>query len=499
MSAPWEFHWYIQLLLFAVCFGALAALIGFQRKCRRLREELNCQKLALETALERISAQASQYAGIHQAALCDLLTGLPQRAVLLKRIQQEIVYTRSTHQFGAILMLDVDAFRKVNQAYGLSTGDAILQAIGERLTEQTRAHDLISRTNGDEFTVLLTQMGDNSAAAAQNVHRRARTLHAAITGEPFRVASHVLSVHISIGITMLQPHGPEVDQILQEAGMALAKVQENGGNQFLFFNPDLQNQIEQELALERDLRAAVCQGQLALYAQSKYDRSGAIIGAELLSRWQHPTLGAIAPARFIPVLESTDLMLPHTYWVLEQACQLWGALTAVPDNFSLSLNISPQCLLAENFVTSVMEILERHTMPCERLVFEITEAAWLDDLNSAVRCMSRLTAAGIRFSVDDFGTGYTNLTYLKALPIYELKIDRSQIQGLPDDTDSRAIVRMILSLAQQLGLYVVAEGIETQEQADFLFQHNCNAIQGYLKARPQPLEEWLGECQACTT
>lgn len=488
MFAFLEFYWG---LLFFVPIASLGAVWHYRRDGKRLHAKLAKKTMALDQALKEIRRQTNRVNRLEQTSFLDNVTDLPQRPLLMEHIRKEIEYTRNSREYGAVIMLDIDAFRKINQTHGLNTGDAILRAISRRMKTEIGTHDLVSRTNGDEFTILLTRVGNNEAAAIKNVHRTASRLHAAITSKAFWIADQNIFLRLSMGITMLQPDGPEMDSVLEEADMALAKVQENGGNQFLFFNLNIQQQIERELTLERDLIIAVNKKQLELFLQSQFDRNGQLIGAELLSRWHHPTWGPVAPSEFIPILEATGWMASYTYWMLEQVCQLAESLDGKFENMSLSINISPQCLLMDDFVSSVLDILKRHDGVATRLVFEITEQAWLDDLATAVKRMARLRQVGIRFSVDDFGTGYTNLTYLKFLPVSELKIDRSQIQGLPRDPDSRAIVCMILALAHQLGLHVIAEGIENEQQAAFLFQHDCDAIQGYLKARPEPISDWL--------
>ncbi|MFC4298387.1 putative bifunctional diguanylate cyclase/phosphodiesterase [Castellaniella hirudinis] len=428
----------------------------------------------------------------HPMAFYDPLTGLPQRQVFIGCMEQVLAaLAHGEERLGAVLMLDIDDFRKVNETYGLDVGDQILREIGRRLSAAIRPHDSASRTTGDEFMVLLTLLGADRAVAARDALKVAGKLHEVLIGQPFQAGGASISIQVSIGLTLLDQRSTKISQVLQEAGMALHRAEEKGGDCIVFFSSCIQARIEERLSLERDLSAALKASQLRMDLQPQHDEGGRVVGAELLARWTHPERGVISPAQFIPVAMEAGLMPRLTRWSLRAACETLARLQGHGVDCPISVNINPRSLLRPDFVSSVQETLERTGALADRLIFEITEEAWLEDLELAARRMKALNRLGIRFSIDDFGSGFTNLTYLRRLPLDELKIDKSLIQGLPEDADSQAIIRMILGMARQLGLRVVAEGIETGAQAGFLFAHGCDAVQGFWKARPMPVEAWV--------
>ncbi|CAM5780952.1 putative bifunctional diguanylate cyclase/phosphodiesterase [Castellaniella caeni] len=429
---------------------------------------------------------------MHPIASYDPVTELPQRQMFIKYIDQTLVdLVRKKKVLGAVLVLDIDGFRKINETYGLDAGDLILHEIGRRLTGAIQPCDMVSHTNGDEFMVLLALLGTDRLAAASSALKTAEKLHSILTEEPFQTGEVSLFIQVSIGLTILDEHSAKISQVLQEAGMALHMAEEKGGNCIVFFNSRIQTRITERLSLERDLAAALKASQLHMVLQPQYGQHGQVTGAELLARWTHPVRGSISPAQFIPIAAEAGLMRQLTCWSLRVACKTLVALQQRGVNHPLSVNISPQSLLQPDFVAAVKTILDKTGAPASRLIFEITEEAWLDDLEIAAQHMRELNQLGIRFSIDDFGAGFTNLTYLRRLPIDELKIDKSQVQDLPENMDSQAIIQMILGMARQLGLRVVAEGIEMATQAEFLFQHGCDALQGFWMARPMPIETWM--------
>lgn len=428
----------------------------------------------------------------HPMAFYDPLTGLPQRQMFIGHMEQALAeLARDEEMQGAVLMLDIDDFRKVNETYGLDVGDQILREIGRRLSTAIRPHDSVSRATGDEFMVLLTLLGADRVAAARHALKVAEKLHDVLAGQPFQVGNASITIQVSIGLTMLDQRSTKISQVLQEAGMALHRAEEKGGDCVVFFSSCIQARIEERLSLERDLSVALKTSQLRMDLQPQYGEDDRVVGAELLARWTHPERGIVSPAQFIPVAMEAGLMPRLTRWSLQVACETLVRLQGHGIECPISVNINPHSLLRPDFVPSVQETLAQTGALAGGLIFEITEEAWLGDLELAARRMQALNRLGIRFSIDDFGSGFTNLTYLRRLPLDELKIDRSLIQGLPEDADSQAIIRMILGMARQLGLRVIAEGIETGEQAGFLFAHGCDAVQGFWKARPMPIEVWV--------
>lgn len=428
----------------------------------------------------------------HSAAFYDSLTGLPQRQMLIGHMERALAdLARNRTGLGAVLMLDIDDFRKINETYGLDVGDQILREIGQRLNAVLRPHDKVSRANGDEFMVLLTLLGADPAVAARNALDMAESLRAVLIGKPFQAGDASISIQVSIGLTMLDGRNAKISQVLQEAGMALHRAEEKGGDCVVLFDACIRARFKERRSLERDLAAALDASELRMHLQPQFDGDDRVVGAELLARWTHPARGGISPALFIPVATEAGLMPQLLRWSLEVACDTLVLLQGHGLHHPVSVNVSPRSLLRSDFIASVREVLARSGAAADRLIFEITEEAWLGDLEIAARRMKELNGLGIRFSIDDFGSGFTNLTYLRRLPIDELKIDKSQIQGLPEDADSQAIIRMILGMARQLGLRAVAEGIERKEQADFLFEHGCDAVQGFWKARPMPIAAWV--------
>jgi diguanylate cyclase (GGDEF)-like protein len=410
--------------------------------------------------------------------------------MLLDRLGQVLATDRRTGQVGALLYLDLDRFKNINDARGHAAGDELLQQVGQRLLALMREEDTVARLGGDEFVVLsphLVQAPDDGSRAAMTVAHRVREA----LEEPFLIDGQPFSTSASIGVTMLPRDALSPDDLLREADTAMYRAKAAGRNRVAFFRASMQAQLEARLALEHDLSQAIGAGQLALHLQPQVAPDGRTVGAEMLLRWRHPVRGNVSPGEFIPVAEETSLILRLGEWVLEQALRSQVTLHNAGWRIPLSVNVSPRQFRQADFVTGITRLLEQTGADASLLVLEITESVLLDGLEGAVQRMEQLAALGIRFSIDDFGTGYSSLAYLKRLPLYELKIDRSFIQDTPGDPSDTAIVKLILSMAQHLGLRVVAEGVETREQADFLAAHGCDALQGYYYARPQPLDEWL--------
>ena len=427
----------------------------------------------------------------HRLAFYDTLTDLPNRRMLISRLGQTLESASSGQVFGALLILDLDNFKKINDARGHAVGDRILQEVARRLVACTRERDTVSRVSGDEFMILLTQLGTGIEEGARNAMSVAEKLRRALLDDPLVVDGKPCVLSASIGLTLLQARSTSMDDVMREADMAMHRAKQREGNCVVFYEQDIQSEVEQRLWLEHDLTLALNTSQLRMHLQPQYALGGRVTGAELLMRWTHPTRGAVSPSLFIPLAEETGLINYLSDWTLEVACKLLLDLQALDETYPVSLNISPKRLMDPSFVQYVRDILERTGAPGNRLIFEVTEGVLIRYIHATTQRMSELNRLGIRFSIDDFGTGYSNLASLKRLPLYELKIDKSLVQDIPHDSDSMAIARLILAMAEQLGLRAVAEGVETRPQADFLFQHGCDALQGYLMARPMPIDAWL--------
>ena len=423
-------------------------------------------------------------------AYFDALTGLPNRSLLRDRIDQALALARRSRQYGAVMFVDLDNFKQINDARGHSVGDLLLTEVAQRLQSLLRAEDTVARLGGDEFVLLINELGqdvEGSARAAMAVAEKVR----ATLDRPHLIDNFSYTSTGSIGISLFPKAGQKIDDLLREADTAMYRAKGAGRNRIAFFELTMQHEVEDRLALEQELKEGLAADQLCLYVQSQVDARGQPVGGELLLRWQHPLRGLLSPMRFIPLAEETGLILPLGEWVIEQACRTLVRMRAQGLLQSLAVNVSAQQFRSEDFVPRVQAILRQTGAPAQQLVFEVTESLFIEDWEHALQRIIALVKLGIRFSIDDFGTGYSSLRYLQRLPLFELKIDRSFVQDTPHDINDTAIVQSILSMAHHMGLEVVAEGVETQAQVDFLRAQNCDRLQGYFYDQPQPLEQWL--------
>jgi diguanylate cyclase (GGDEF)-like protein/PAS domain S-box-containing protein len=427
---------------------------------------------------------------IHRLAHFDTLTSLPNRHMLTQEVTKALARARRARQFGALMFIDLDRFKSINDARGHATGDALLKAVAARLQSLTREGDMVARMGGDEFVVLATSLADNAADAARSAHLLAEKMRAALE-LPYEIGQQFFTSSASIGVAVLVMDNQTVDDLLREADIAMYRAKSAGRNQIAFFQVGMQAEVEQRLTVENDLAQAIERQQMSLHAQSQVDPEGRLVGAELLLRWRHPELGIIPPLHFIEVAEETGLIVRIGDWVLNQACMLVKELRTTHQDIPLSVNISPRQFRYLGFTERVQEILQTHGVPGSSLIFEVTEGLLVGPVDATIKRMNELRAVGIRFSIDDFGTGYSSLAYLKRLPLYELKIDKSFVDGIPDDPNDTEIVQMIISLAKLLKLRVVAEGVEMLEQSNFLKSRGCETMQGYFFRRPVPISEWL--------
>ncbi|MFC4297468.1 EAL domain-containing protein [Castellaniella hirudinis] len=443
------------------------------------------------TILTDITARRQAEELARHNAFHDPLTGLPNRILLLDRLEQTLPGARRGAGCSAVLILDLDDFKKLNDSRSHAIGDQVLREVARRLKEHTLERDMVSRVSGDEFMVLLTQLGPDLETSTRRALKIAERLRLVLASAPLEPGDQACVFTASLGLTLLHPGGTTAGDAIREADLAMQRAKMLGGNQTVIYDHTLQADFEQRLWMEKDLTQALNTSQLAMHIQPQYARDGRVTGAELLARWTHPDHGPVSPALFVPLAEETSLINHLTYWSLGVACQALLDLQSLDETYPISINISPRVLMDPGFGESVRGQLKRTGAPGNRLIFEITEGVWIQDVDATVQRMRELNRLGIRFSVDDFGTGYSNLSNLMRLPIFELKIDKSLIRNLPDDPDSIAIARLILAMAEQLDLWVVAEGVEDEPQAEFLARHGCDAMQGYLLARPMPIDAWL--------
>lgn len=438
---------------------------------------------------ERRAAQQE----IERLAFYDVLTQLPNRRLLLDRVARELADARRRGRHGALLFIDLDHFKQINDAYGHAAGDALLIEAAARLTDLLREADTVARLGGDEFVVLLPGLAADVAAAAAAARHVADKLRSSLS-RPFDLGAQGGLCHLgaSIGVALF-PDGADENSgtLLRQADTAMYQAKAGGRNAVSFFEPRMQALVEERLALENDLRAAIAGEQLELYLQGQYDADRRLVGAEVLLRWNHPRRGAVPPTAFIPLAEESGLIDEIGTWVLRQAAILQRALEKAGHALRLAVNISPRQFRQADFVGRVRAILAETGATSSGLTLEITESLLLADVGEAAARMHALKAMGLRFSIDDFGTGYSSLSYLKRLPLQELKVDRSFVAGLPQDDDDAALSQTILLIATQLHLETVAEGVETEAQFAWLKQSGCACFQGYLFCRPQPAAAFL--------
>jgi diguanylate cyclase (GGDEF)-like protein/PAS domain S-box-containing protein len=418
---------------------------------------------------------------LQQLAHCDPLTGLSNRVVLRERLARFVGRGAGTRLGGALLFIDLDNFKTINDTLGHSVGDAVLQIVASRLESVVRDRDLLARLGGDEFAIVLSDAGSTEEVAAI-VQRLLRGLAAPCIAQGCSV-----TLGASVGIALLPEHGSSVDDALGNADLALYAAKAGGRGRFEFFAPDLGERPRRRLAIEQELRHALSRGELSLHWQPQIDLSSwAPIGAEALLRWNNPELGSIGPAEFIPVAEECGLIEEIGNWVLLQACREG---TTLPGGIGVSVNVSPVQLVRSNFVASVEEALRSSGLPARRLEIEITESIFIDNVPPALAHLLQLKQRGVRIALDDFGTGYSALGHLRRFPFDTLKIDGRLIHELLSQAGTMAIVKSIILLAGTLGISTVAEGVEEGPQLQILRDAGCLAIQGFLTARPMPIGE----------
>jgi diguanylate cyclase (GGDEF)-like protein/PAS domain S-box-containing protein len=437
---------------------------------------------------ERKHAEAE----IEHLAFFDPLTGLPNRRLLQDRLGLALASARRTGEFGTLLFIDLDNFKRLNDSRGHAVGDRLLKEVARRLGTQLREADTLARLGGDEFVVLLANLGHHAANAANLARDVAEKLRTALS-PGFTIEGSEYHASASIGIALFPEHAESADDLLRHADTAMYAAKETGRNRVRFFEPDMQAAAEARMALEGQLRLALERNELRLYLQSQTDGAGRVVGFEALLRWQHPERGLVAPVSFIPLAEETGLIVPIGEWVLETALIILKQLDDAGHNFRVAVNVSPLQFREPDFVLRVRKLLQQTGAYAPRLTLEITEGMLVHDIEAAIARMNELRHLGVSFSIDDFGTGYSSLSYLKRLPLRELKIDRAFVNGLPRDPDDVALVGTILDIADSFRLDVVAEGVETQVQLDFLKASGCEVFQGYLFSRPQPAEELLAQ------
>lgn len=435
-----------------------------------------------------VTEQKRIEAKVKHLAYHDALTNLPNRLLLSDRLSQlNALYQRHALR-GALLFFDLDHFKHINDSLGHSCGDAVLQEVTRRLLSRARVEDTVARLGGDEFVVLLSGLNSTGAALRNEVLQTAREFLKSIS-EPMQVDGHTLQLSASIGVALIPEHGDSAEDLLKRADIALYRVKEDGRDGVAFFEQSMQVAASERLAIESELRKAFRDNQFRLHYQAQVAYgSQHIFGAEALLRWHHPRRGVIGPAAFIDVLEQSSLIFDAGRWILNKACECVAELLAEhlidPETFCLSVNISPRQFRHPTFVSDVLGAIRENAIPTRCLSLEITEGIVIENISDTIDKMNELRGHGVHFSIDDFGTGYSSLSYLKQLPVDLLKIDQSFVRDCTGNANDAEIIRAIIAIASSLRMDLIAEGVETSEQLDFLHAQGCNQFQGYLFSPP---------------
>ena len=444
--------------------------------------------------IEDITSRKAAEHEINSLAFYDPLTRLPNRRLLIDRLKQALETKTRSEKNGALLFIDLDNFKTLNDTLGHDMGDLLLQQVADRLSTSVRKGDTVARLGGDEFVVMLENLSQNRQEAAARTRAIGEKIIDALN-HPYRLAGYEHHSTPSIGITLFDDHynrDNSVDDLLKQADLALYQAKGAGRNTLRFFDQEMQAVVAARAVLEEGLREAVLKKQFRLFYQMQVDREMRLTGVEGLLRWQPPQGHMILPGEFIPLAEDTGLIFALGHWVLETACTQLAAWSMRPEmaQLTISINVSARQLHHRNFVHQVLTVLEDTGANPQRLKLEITESQLVDDVEDAISKMNALKEIGVGFSLDDFGTGYSSLSYLKRLPLNQLKIDQGFVRDILEDPNDAAIAKMIIALAESLGLSVIAEGVETEAQRNFLAIQGCHAYQGYLFSHPLPIAEF---------
>ncbi|MFT4561632.1 MAG: diguanylate cyclase (GGDEF)-like protein/PAS domain S-box-containing protein [Gammaproteobacteria bacterium] len=441
---------------------------------------------------ERIQAERKT----ERLAYFDPLTELPNRRYLIERLEEALAHARRHHSGGAVLFLDLDRFKNINDMFGHTTGDQLLIKAGGRMRNSLRNEDVAARLGGDEFVILLSDMTNTDAAHAQQARSVAEKLRLELA-QPFEIDGKDVYVSATIGIAVFSGYDKSAEAVLHAADTAMSRGKEDGGNAIFFFDPELLIALDERLYLEASLRTAIANEEFEIRYQPQVDVKGTVIGAEALLRWNHPTLGRVLPARFIPVAEQCGLIPEIGLWVIEGAIRSLNDWMALDDPIvqRLAVNVSMLQFRIPGFVEHVCRLLTANPNARGRLVLELTESAAVEHFEDTIEKMEKLRTAGILFSIDDLGTGHSTLSYLARLPIDQIKIDRSFVTGIEHGRHKVAIVATLTTLGEQLNYVVVAEGVETADQFRVLVEQGCQQFQGYLFSEPLPAAAFLAYCQ----
>jgi len=452
------------------------------------RIQIHGQEKLLECFID-INDRKQAEDDIKHLAFYDPLTRLPNRRLLLDRLEKALAASSRYKRSGALLFIDLDNFKKLNDTLGHSVGDHLLQLVAGRLLSCIRESDTVARFGGDEFVVMMEDLSGSPVELATQAEAVGRKM-LAVFEQGFALAACDYHCTASIGITLFAGTDETIKGLMQQADLAMYQAKEAGRNTLCFFNQDMQTAISKRTELETDLSEAILHHQFLLYYQAQITSESRLVGVEALLRWQHPRRGLVSPADFITLAEETGLILPLGHWVLETACAQLAAWSLRPEmsQLTISVNVSARQFHQPDFVDQVLSVLEHSGANPRLLKLELTESMLITNVEDVIARMTALSAAGVGFALDDFGTGFSSLSYLKRLPLDQLKIDQSFVRDILCNPSDAAIVKMIVALGENLGLTVIAEGVETEAQKDSLLGHHCHTYQGYFFSRPLPLD-----------
>jgi diguanylate cyclase (GGDEF)-like protein/PAS domain S-box-containing protein len=461
-------------------------------------------KLLIITAVKNLSGVITHYIGhhidiaerkaaeekIHNLAFYDPLTQLPNRRLLMDRLQHALAASARSGHMGALLFIDLDNFKTLNDTLGHETGDLLLKQVAQRLATCVRGGDTVSRLGGDEFVLILENMDDHSMDAASHAENVSDKIKNTLN-QIFKLGEHEYKCTSSIGVTLFEGYKYPIEELMKQADIAMYQAKKAGRNAVCFYDQKMQDTILARVLLEGELQKAFDQEQFVLHYQVQVDRSSRSVGVEALVRWQHPARGLIYPEEFIPLAEECGLILPMGHFVLANACQQLANWSTQPEmmHLTMSINVSAKQFHLPIFVEEVLALVEYFGIDPAKLKLEITESMLLDNVDKTIVKMNELKSYGINFSIDDFGTGYSSLQYLKRLPLDQVKIDQSFVRDIATNRNDKVIVKTIIAMAQNMSMEVIAEGVETEEQRLLLVEDGCTLFQGYLFGRPVPIEQ----------
>lgn len=457
----------------------------FVLQCVRFSEEKYVVILGKDIS-ERKRAESK----IHTLAFYDSLTHLPNRQLFNDRLAQAIAQSQRHRKYGALMMIDLDNFKALNDTKGHHIGDELLKQVASRIQALLREGDTLARIGGDEFVVLLEGLSfDGEETALQSEQFALRVKHS--INQPYMLLGYEHTCSPSIGVVLFHGHDKSKETLLKQADIAMYHAKKLGRNRVCQYDPAMQESVEHKTLMESELKTALAKEEFILFYQPQIDANGIIVGVEALVRWNHPTKGLVPPNAFIPLAEETGDIIPLGAWVMREACrQLFVWLEKYPNLFlHVAINVSVKQFQEASFYDTVSSVMQEMHVPSSRVTLELTESLILENVHEVIAKIEALRSLGVRFSLDDFGTGYSSLSYLKRLPLDELKIDQSFVRDINHDNNDAMIVKTIIEMAQNFDLHVIAEGVEDEEQLMYLKENGCNLFQGYFFGKPMPPEE----------